>query len=175
MRALSNHAASVSLRHDLRPGDVGYITYLHGTLYAQDQGWDYTFDAYVANPLAEFARSQSNQAKSQSARERIWILEKNGQIVGSVAIVRFSDRVAQLRWLLLDPSVRGQGLGRWLVEDALEFCRTAGYSAVFLWTVKTLAIAINLYKSLGFCETEEQTHELWGSIVTEVRYDLELK
>lgn len=168
MRALSNHTTSISLRHDLRPGDVGYITYLHGTLYAQDQGWDYTFDAYVANPLAEFA-------KSQSYRERIWILEKDGRIVGSVAIVMFSDRVAQLRWLLLDTSMRGQGIGRWLVEDALEFCRTAGYSSVFLWTVKTLSIATKLYKSLGFMETEEQTHVQWGSIVTEVRYDLELK
>jgi N-acetylglutamate synthase-like GNAT family acetyltransferase len=168
MRSLSNHAASVSLRHDLRPGDIGYIIYLHGTLYAQDQGWDYTFDAYVAIPLAEFARSRSSW-------ERIWILEKEGQIVGSAAIVKFSDKGAQLRWLLLDPSVRGQGLGRWLVEDALEFCQAAGYSSVFLWTVKTLTIATKLYQSLGFRETEEQTHELWGSAITEVRYDLELK
>ncbi len=168
MRSLSNHAASVSLRHDLRPGDVGYITYLHGTLYAQDQGWDYTFDAYVAIPLAEFARSLSS-------RERIWILEKDGRIVGSVAVVKFSDIEGQLRWLLLDPSVRGQGLGRWLVEEALEFCRTAGYFSVFLWTVKTLSIATKLYQSLGFRETQEQTHELWGSMITEVRYDLKLK
>jgi N-acetylglutamate synthase-like GNAT family acetyltransferase len=168
MMAVSNHSASVSLRHDLRPGDVGYITYLHGTLYAHDQGWDYTFDAYVAIPLAEFA-------KSQSSREHIWILEKEGRIVGSVAIVKFSDRAAQLRWLLVDPSVRGQGLGRWLVEEALEFCRIAGYFSVFLWTVKTLTIATKLYQSLGFRAIEEQTHELWGSIVTEVRYDLELK
>lgn len=167
MRSLTNHAASVSLRHDLRQGDVGYITYLHGTLYAQDQGWDYTFDAYVAIPLAEFARSQSS-------RERIWILEKEGRIVGSVAVVKFSDKEAQLRWLLLDPSVRGQGIGRSLAEEALEFCRTAGYSSVFLWTVKTLTIATKLYQSLGFRAIEEQTHELWGSIVTEVRYNLEL-
>jgi GNAT superfamily N-acetyltransferase len=167
MMAVSNHSASVSLRHDLRPGDVGYITYLHGTLYAQDQGWDHTFDAYVATPLAEFARSQSS-------RERIWILEKDGRIVGSAAVVRFSDREAQLRWLLMDPSVRGQGLGRWLAEEALEFCRTAGYFSVFLWTVKTLTIATKLYQSLGFREIQEQTHELWGSIVTEVRYDLDL-
>ncbi|HSD57072.1 MAG TPA: GNAT family N-acetyltransferase [Methanotrichaceae archaeon] len=168
MRAISNHSASVSLRHDLRPGDVGYITYQHGTLYAQDQGWDYTFDTYVAIPLAEFAKLHSH-------RERIWILEKDGRIVGSVAVVKFSDREAQLRWLLLDPSLRGQGIGRWLVEEALEFCRTAGYFSVFLWTVKTLTIATKLYRSLGFRETEEQTHELWGNIVTEVRYDLELK
>jgi GNAT superfamily N-acetyltransferase len=168
MRAISNHLVSVSLRHDLRPGDVGYITYLHGTLYAQDQGWDHTFDAYVAIPLAEFARSQSS-------RERVWILEKEGRIAGSVAVVKFSDKEAQLRWLLLDPSVRGQGIGRWLAEEALEFCLTAGYFSVFLWTVKTLTIATKLYRSLGFRETEQLTHELWGNIVTEVRYDLELK
>ncbi len=166
MRSLPN-SASISLRHDLRPGDVGYITYLHGTLYAQDQGWDYTFDAYVAGPLAEFA-------KSQSSREHIWILEKEGKIVGSISVVTYSDKEAQLRWLLLDPSIRGRGIGRWLVEEALEFCGAVGYSSVFLWTVKTLTIATELYQSLGFRATEEQTHELWGSIITEVRYDLEL-
>ncbi len=167
MRAISSHSASVSLRHDLMPGDVGYITYLHGTLYAQDQSWDYTFDSYVAIPLAEFAKSQSSWV-------RIWILEKEGRIVGSAAVVKFSDKEAQLRWLLLDPSIRGQGIGRWLAEEALEFCRAVGYSSVSLWTVKTLTIATELYQSLGFRATEEQTHELWGSIVTEVRYDLEL-
>jgi N-acetylglutamate synthase-like GNAT family acetyltransferase len=168
MTTPSSHALSISLRHYLRPGDVGYITYLHGILYAQDQGWDHTFDAYVAIPLSEFARSHSY-------RERIWILEKGGRIVGSVAVVKFSDEEAQLRWLLLEPSVRGQGLGRRLVEEALEFCRTKEYSSVFLWTVRTLMIATRLYQSLGFLETEEQTHELWGAIVTEVRYDLAIK
>jgi len=77
----------ISIRNDLRPGDVGYITYLHGILYAPEQGWDHTFDAYVAMPLAEFA-------KSHSSRERIWIAEKEGKIVGSVAIVKFSEKEA---------------------------------------------------------------------------------
>ena len=85
----------ISIRNDLRPGDVGYITYLHGTLYAPEQGWNHTFDAYVAIPLAEYA-------KSISSRERIWIVENEGRIVGSMAIVKFSDTEAQLRWLLLD-------------------------------------------------------------------------
>lgn len=94
--------------------------------------------------------------------------------MGSVAIVKFSDKEAQLRWLLLDPEMRGMGLGRRLVEEALDFCREAGYSSVFLWTVKTLTTAIKLYRSLGFIETDQQTRELWGTIITEVRYDLSL-
>ena len=158
----------VSIRHDLRPGDVGYMTYLHGTLYAPEQGWDHTFDAYVAIPLAEFA-------KSKSPRERIWIVEKEGRIIGSAAIVKFSEKEAQLRWLLLHPEVRGRGLGRRLVEDALDFCRDVGYSSVFLWTVNTLPIAAQLYQSVGFKQTDELTHELWGSTVTVVRYELALK
>jgi N-acetylglutamate synthase-like GNAT family acetyltransferase len=158
----------VSIRHDLRPGDVGYMTYLHGTLYAPEQGWDHTFDAYVAIPLAEFA-------KSKSPRERIWIVEKEGRIIGSAAIVKFSEKEAQLRWLLLHPEVRGRGLGRRLVEEALDFCRDVGYSSVFLWTVNTLPIAAQLYQSVGFKQTDELTHELWGSTVTEVRYELALK
>jgi GNAT superfamily N-acetyltransferase len=155
----------ISIRHDLRPGDEGYITYLHGILYAPEQGWDHTFDAYVAIPLAEFARSRS-------LGERIWIVEVGERIVGSVAIVRFSEREAQLRWLLLHPDMRGRGIGRKLVEEALDFCRDAGYSSVFLWTVNTLPIAAKLYQSVGFGQTEELTHELWGSMVTEVKYEL---
>jgi N-acetylglutamate synthase-like GNAT family acetyltransferase len=162
------HDHMISIRNDLKPGDVGYITYLHGILYAPEQGWDHTFDAYVAIPLAEFA-------KSHSYRERMWIAEKEGRIVGCVAIVKFSDEEAQLRWLLLDPEVRGKGLGRRLVREALDFCRKAEYSSVFLWTVNTLPVAAMIYKSAGFIETEEITHELWGSVVTEVKYELTLK
>ena len=158
----------ISIRHDLRPGDVGYITYLHGILYAPEQGWDHTFDAYVAIPLAEFSRSQSS-------RERIWIVEDGERTVGSLAIVKFSEREAQLRWLLLVPEVRGQGIGRRLVEEALDFCRDAGYSSVFLWTVNTLPIAAKLYQSEGFRNTEELTHELWGRTVTEIKYELRLE
>ena len=159
---------SISIRHDLRPGDVGYITYLHGILYSPQQGWDHTFDSYVAIPLAEFAkRSRPN--------ERIWIVESGGRIGGSVAIVEFSRKEAQLRWLLLHPELRGRGLGRRLVEEAVAFAREAGYSTIFLWTVDSLPAAAGLYKSVGFRERENVTHELWGSLVTEVKHELALK
>ena len=110
-----------------------------------------------------------------SPLERIWIAEKEGRIVGCVAIVKFSEKAAQLRWLILHPEVRGHGLGRKLVEEALAFCRDAGYSFVFLWTVSTLPAAAGLYRSVGFRETEKVTHELWGRVVTEVKYELELE
>jgi len=158
----------IFIRHDKHPGDVGYITYLHGILYSTEQGWDHTFDSYVAVPLAGFARSHSSM-------ERIWIVEKGGRIVGSMAIVKLSEKEAQLRWLLLHPDLRGRGLGRRLVEEGLAFCRDAGYSSVFLWTVSTLPVAASLYLSVGFRMKEELTHELWGSLVTEVKYELALK
>ncbi len=159
---------SISLRHNLRPGDVGYITYLHGMLYAPQQGWDHTFDSYVAIPLAEFA-------KRIGPRERIWIVERVGQIAGSVAIVECSQEEAQLRWLLLHPDLRRRGLGRRLVEEAVAFSWEAGYSSIFLWTVDSLPAAAGLYKSAGFREKEKVTHELWRSLVTEVKYELALK
>ena len=163
--------SSISVCHDFSPGDIGYITYMHATLYAPEHGWDYTFDIYVAIPLAEFAQSLS-PSQSQSPRERIWILKDGDRVVGSVAIVRRSEEEAQLRWLLTEPEIRGRGIGRWLVEDALDFCRNSGFKSIFLWTVDTLPIAANLYRSVGFVQKESLTHEIWGSTVTEVKYEL---
>jgi GNAT superfamily N-acetyltransferase len=169
---------SISIRTDLCPGDIGMVVYLHGVIYAEEQGWDSTFDAYVAGPIAEFVKSRSD-------RDRIWIVERAegagedggrmaARIVGSVAIVKASETEAQLRWLLLAPDVRGLGLGRRLAEEALAFSRSSGYKAVFLWTVLGLLAATTLYESLGFERTDEKTSEIWGDTVTEVRYDLKL-
>ncbi len=158
---------NVTIRNDIRPGDIGMVTYLHGVLYAEAYGWDPTFEAYVAGPLSEFV-------KSQSARERIWLVERDGQMAGSIAIVDAGEGRAQLRWLLLHPDLRGYGLGRRLVEDAIDFSRAQGYHTLFLWTVTNVAVAVGLYKSLGFRLTEEAVHPLWGDVVTEQRYELAL-
>ncbi|HEX5734475.1 MAG TPA: GNAT family N-acetyltransferase [Blastocatellia bacterium] len=155
----------IRLRHDFKPGDIGRLVYLHGTLYAEEFGWDHTFEAYVAGPLAEFAKSHNN-------RERIWIVETDQQVFGSIAIVEASAQEAQLRWLLLHPELRGQGVGRMLGEEAINFCRASGYRAIFLWTVSELKAAASLYRSLGFQLTEENTHRMWGATITEQRYEL---
>src|SRR5579862_9126032 len=104
MQNIDTVNSGVAHRTDRRPGDIGAIVQLHGIIYAAEQGWDATFEAYVAGPLAEFVLSHTD-------RERLWIAERSGRTVGSIAIVAASPTTAQLRWFLLDPSVRGIGLG----------------------------------------------------------------
>jgi GNAT superfamily N-acetyltransferase len=157
----------VTVRTDLRPGDIGSIVRFHGVTYSRECGFDHTFEAYVAKPLAEFAISHSD-------RERIWIAERDGQLVGCIAIVAASPTVAQLRWYLVDPQVRGVGLGTRLLRDALEFCRQANYQSVILWTVNILTVAAQLYRSVGFQKVEENPGCRWGVDLVEEKYECRL-
>jgi N-acetylglutamate synthase-like GNAT family acetyltransferase len=156
------------IRTDIRPGDIGYIIYLHGLLYAQEYDLDHTFEGYVAAGLGEFAKS------FDQSKDRLWVAEENGRILGSIAIVGQADGVAQLRWFLVTPGARGSGLGRTLLREALEFCRDSDFRSVFLWTLAELKTAGHLYEQAGFRKTEQKTHEIWGTVRTEERYDLTL-
>jgi len=156
------------IRHHIKPGDIGYLTYLHGILYAKEYGYDQTFETYVAGGLAEFVQSFN------SDEDRIWLAEINGRIIGSVAIVGYSKVDAQLRWFLVHTDYRGLGIGKELLKDALQFCKERRYKTIFLWTTSELVEAGHLYACFGFSKTEEMTHEIWGKRVTEERYDLTL-
>jgi len=153
------------IRNGLKPGDMGTIIYLHGVIYEKEHGFDPTFEPYVAEPLSKFILFQSD-------RERIWIAQNDKNIVGSVAIVKFSEDQAQLRWLLVHPEVRGLGLGKTLVEKAIQFSKIKGYRSIFLWTLDILSVAKKLYQSSGFKKTEENPCRLWGVPLTEHRYEL---
>lgn len=156
------------IRSNLQPGDIGYVIYLHGTLYRKEYGWDYTFEGYVAEGLGEFVLS------FDARKDCLWIAEMDGQIVGSIGIVGESSSQAQLRWFLVHPTMRGRGVGRDLLDKALQFCRERGLESVFLWTVSDLKVAAHLYESAGFHKTEQKTHQIWGKTLTEERYDLSL-
>ena len=157
----------VTIRTELVPGDIGSITHLHGVLYAAQFGWDCTFEAYVAGPLSEFVTSRSD-------RERIWIVEEGAVHAGSIAIVAGPDDQAQLRWFLLHPRLRGRGLGKRLMAEAVDFCRQQGYASMFLWTVSVCTEAAALYQAFGFEITEEHARDMWGARLLEQRYDLVL-
>jgi ribosomal protein S18 acetylase RimI-like enzyme len=165
-RALA--AAHATLRHDQRPGDIGELIRMHGLLYCAEHGYDVGFEGYVAKTFA--ACSWPLQG-----REKLWIVERDTGIQGSIAVITASEREAQIRWLLLHPELRGCGVGKGLVTDALSFCRASGYSSVLLWTEGSLNAATALYRSAGFRRTEERTSLLWGAMRTEERYDLSLR
>src|SRR5882672_7305056 len=110
----------MQIHTNFRPGDLGFVIYLHGTLYAQEYGLDRTFEGEVAARMGEFAKSFDAQ------KDYFAVVELDGSIVGSVAINGLTTDTAQLRWFLLHPSARGHGLGKKLLEDALDFCRQRG-------------------------------------------------
>jgi GNAT superfamily N-acetyltransferase len=159
--------AGLTLRTDLRPGDVGWIVHRHGALYAAEQGYDLRFEAYVAGPLARFTLVGTD-------RERIWIAERGDAFAGCVALVDAFDDEAQLRWFLVEPAFRGGGLGRRLLETALAFAREAEYRQVGLWTVEGLEPAGRLYREAGFTRVETRAGEPWGVPVVEERWVLDL-
>ena len=159
---------SITIRDQIKPGDLGAITWLHGILYAEEYDLDWSFEAYVAEPLSELVKS------GDFTDQRLWIVEQDNKVLGSIAIVKNSPEEAQLRWFILHPNLRGKGLGKQLTSKALEFCRERRYERVILWTFDELDAAIGIYKKNGFLKVEEITHVHWGRTVTEEKYVLEL-
>ncbi len=157
----------IALRTDLRPGDMGTVIRLHGIIHARECGFDPTFEAYVAGPLADFV-------KAADPRGRLWIADQDGEVVGCIAIVPASADTAQLRWFLVAPANRGQGLGRILLGQALDFARDQGFARVILWTVRGLDAAARLYQSAGFNLAEERPGRMGGQEVLEQKYALDL-
>jgi GNAT superfamily N-acetyltransferase len=139
-----------------KPGDIGWIIHRHGVLYAEEYGFDETFEALVADILARFIQHHDPK------REHLWIVEQDGERIGSVMIVDAGEAVAQLRILLVEPKVRGQGIGKRLVDECLDFSKRAGYKKIKLWTQSTLLEARHLYEKAGFKLIEEKPHQSFG-------------
>ena len=157
----------ISIRTELRPGDMGYVTYMHGALYHKEYGYSLQFENYVAKGLCEFYE------KYNPERNCIWACEHNDRMIGFLLLM---DRghAAQLRYFLIEPEYRGIGLGSKLMNSYMDFLRACGYKESYLWTTHELSTAAFLYKRLGFKLTEEKESTAFGKPLMEQRYDLVL-
>jgi GNAT superfamily N-acetyltransferase len=160
-------AAGIELR-DLAPGDAGWVISRHGALYADEAGFDSSFEALVAEIVADFLRNRDR------ARERGWIAWSGGQRVGCIFCVRLSDEVAKLRLFLLEPEMRGLGLGRLLLTSCREFARAKGYRRLTLWTHESHRAACALYSASGFTLIGSKPVHNYGQELIEQEWQIEL-
>jgi DNA-binding MarR family transcriptional regulator/GNAT superfamily N-acetyltransferase len=149
-------ASQVCVIREPRVGDLGWIVHRQAVLYAQEFGWDRTFEGMLAEIVAKFVKD------FDAACERCWVAEREGGIVGAVFLVRKTKQVAQLRMLFVEPSARGLGLGARLTAECIAFARAKGYRSMVLWTNDILSSARKIYLAAGFVLEREERHRSFG-------------
>ena len=155
----------ISIRTELRPGDIGHVIGMHGTLYGREYGYGIQFETYVAKGLCEFYE------KYDPKRNRVWICEHGNRIIGFLLLMD-RGQAAQLRYFLIEPEYRGIGLGSKLLNLYMDFLHECGYRESYLWTTHELTAAAALYSRAGFKLTEEKESTNFGKPLREQRYDL---
>ena len=163
-------SGSVEVRRELRPGDLGEIVAFHGRIYSREYGVDSRFEAMVASSVAE-----AGTRGYPRERERVWIVERDGEFAGCLALTDDGD-AGVIRWFVLDASVRGRSLGRRLLAELMSDAEDLGYERLRLETFSLLRVAAHMYRSYGFEVVEEDTRPRWGrDSITYQHYELELR
>ena len=158
--------SDITIRTELRPGDIGYIIHMHGRLYGEEYAFGIAFETYVAKGLCEF------YGQYDPIKDRVWICEHQGRIVGFQLLMHRERDAAQLRYFILGSEYRGMGLGRRLMDLYMEYLLRTGYRSSYLWTTHEQQVAAALYKRYGFVLTEEKASEAFGKPLYELKFEL---
>ncbi len=161
-------AEDIQIRKFLKPGDIGYIIYLHGKIYGEEYGYGMGFEGYVAESMAEFCR------QFDPARGGVWVCEHEDRMVGFLSLVNRDDK-AQLRYFLLEKEYRGLGLGNRLMNDFMKLLHEKNYQQAYLLTSDDLPAAAALYMKHGFTLTSEEPSDVFGKKIMLQRYELDLR
>lgn len=161
------HLSDIHIRRELLPGDLGYIAYIHGLLYAREFGYGLNFEAYVLGGLQEFARQYDVE------KDRVWICSHEDRIIGFLVGFHRND-IVQFRYFIFLPEYRGIGLGKVLMNEFISYLKESGCNKAYLLTTNEQQAAISLYTRYGFKLTEEKKSYAFDKELTELRYDLEL-
>ena len=154
-----------TVRRELRAGDAAAVELMHGEIYAREHGVNRVFQADVAAKVADAV------AAGWPERGRFWAVELGGRLAGTLALTEETSTTGKVRWFLLDPALRGQGVGRRLISELVSEADEAGYELLRLDTFSELRVAAHLYREHGFVVTEEREWTRWGPTLVLQRYE----
>ncbi len=90
------------------------------------------------------------------ANRRVTVAESNGTIVG-VIVLDVDDEGFFIDNVAVDPSYRGRGLGRALLELAESQARRAGFDSIYLYTHEKMTENLAIYSSIGYVEYDRRS------------------
>ncbi len=152
-----------------QPGALAQLVGLQTAYYARTLGFGLAFETRVAAEMADFLRRFT---PTHDLFRVAW--GPQNSVLGGITLDGGDCQhgLAHLRWFILAECARGQGLGRRLLAEAVDFARQTGQQGIYLTTVDGLQAARHLYEQAGFVCVEANSGISWGRVIEEQRWEL---
>jgi GNAT superfamily N-acetyltransferase/DNA-binding MarR family transcriptional regulator len=149
-----------------RPGMLGKTLELHARYYARVSGFGKLFETYLAVEGGSLVERLDNPINEAWAAVR----GDDDEIVGTLFVDGEDDKGPQMRFFIVDDAIRGRGIGRQLLNAAMDFVRANSFATCGLWTMASLKAACRLYEASGFVVAEDIDMTKWGQTAKFRRY-----